>query len=207
MDFRIRPLDVEYDFVAIIDALPNSQRSSWKISEHLSKFLGTQGICQKCANCSTKLEFFKALDFFADKASKGELFCLHFVAHGNREGLVISATGEYIQWEEFRGALTRLNRIMNERLVLNLSSCKGIYGMSVVDPTVNETPFFCLVGPKRDILVRDAIRVNEMYYAKQIRRLEIPQAVEEINHCFGTQILYSISSEFYKRVKNNMDQS
>lgn len=206
MDLKIKPLDVEYDSVGIIDSLTDSERSRWKISEKLMDFLASNGIRQKCANCSTKQGFFDSLEFFGKKASKGKLFCLHFVAHGNREGLGISATGEHIQWGEFRAALTRLNQTMNERLVLNLSSCKGIHGISVVDPVLRETPFFCLVGPKRNILVQDAIRVNEMYYAKQMQGLEIPQAVEEINRVFGAEILYSMSSEFYKKVKNYMDQ-
>lgn len=205
MDHKIQPLDVEYDSVAIIDALPNSERSTWKISEQLKEFLASKGIQQECAECSSKQGFFRGIEYFVNKASRGDLFCLHFICHGNSGGLGIKETGEYIPWEEFRDALASLNQSMNGRLMLNLSSCQGIHGVKIVDPTVKETPFFGLVGPKQKISVPDAIRVNEMFYLKQIEGFEIPEAVTAINREFGTEILYSITSEFYRRVKNNLD--
>jgi hypothetical protein len=194
-------LDVEYDFVAVIDGLPKNERITHNISEPLITFLGNQGVNQQLAECNNKNGMIKSLEHFRARAHNGERFCLHFVCHGNENGLGLKSTGEMIEWPEFTAYLQSINEVMGNALIVNMSSCKGLHGIRIVDIDNASLPFFGLTGPKSLITPEEAKRINEKYYSKQLNDKEIPTIVSEINQELGSEVLYCVISEVYRCIQ------
>jgi len=194
-------LDVEYDLVAIVDGLPRDEREEYQISNNLMDFLAASGVQQQCAGCGNKAGLIRALQHFLHRANNGDLFCLHFVCHGNERGLGLKATGEFIGWDEFRYALGDINKAMGNRLIVNMSSCRGLHGIRIVDANSETLPFFGLVGPSDDLSIDDAKKMNMKYYELQLAGKEIQDAVSEINSIYSREMLYAINSRTYRHAQ------
>lgn len=61
-------LDVEYDFVAIIDGIPICERQGFNLGQELIEFLAKKGLPQEKADCPnpTSAIFFKKARFLSD---------------------------------------------------------------------------------------------------------------------------------------------
>ena len=207
MENNLKPLDVSYDFVAIIDGLPKNERDDWKISDSLIHYLAENGIEQLLSLCNNKNMLVQSFEYFERLAEKGKNFCLHIICHGNIQGIGIKETNEILQWEEFREKLYSINNLMNQRLICNMTSCFGLHGIKIVDENSNNYPFFGLIGPTKEIEVDIAKKINQLFYLKQLDGKEIQNIVKEINNEIGTEQIECISSEGYKKIKAYIQKS
>ncbi len=198
----LKPLEVTYDFVAIIDGLPNNERNKWKTSDNLIHFLADNGIEQLLSLCNDKNMLLQTFDYFEKLSEKGKKFCLHIVCHGNKDGIGIKATNERIKWEEFRERLFKINDFMSRSMIINMISCFGLHGIKIVDENSEDQPFFGLIGPAQKIGVKKADKVNRLFYSKQLDGKQIQDIVKEINDELGSEQIYCITSEGYKSIKN-----
>ena len=80
-------LDTEYDFVAVVDALSRADRQKYGIARPLIEGLGRMGVNQELAEVGNIPSLKVILSRFRIRAESGERFCLHFIAHGNKDGL------------------------------------------------------------------------------------------------------------------------
>jgi len=207
MTKRLKPLEVSYDFVAVIDGLPADERKNWKTSDSLIHFLTENGIEQLLSLCNDKNMLLQSLEYFEKLAGNGKKFCLHIICHGNSEGIGLKATNERIKWKEFREKLSIINKLMNQSLIVNMTSCFGLHGIKIVDEHSTDYPFFGLIGPSQKIGVKRADRINKLFYSKQLEGKQVQEIVKEINKEIGTEQIYCISSEGYKAIKNYLHKN
>ena len=193
-----KPLEVSYDFVAIIDMLPANERQTWQISDELKGLIEGFNLSCDRVNCSSKAEVVTALQRFCECARDGKKFCLHFVSHGSAAGLCVKATDESIQWCEFRSILKAINMAMDEKLILNMTTCEGLHGIKIVDPADKDMPFFGLIGVNRLLLPDEAVRLNEQFYSMMSAGKQIQTIIQEIAQAPGGEVLDCISSAGFK---------
>lgn len=204
----LKRLEVEYDFVAIIDGLPSVEREKWKISSNLTRFLDSQGIERKLLLCEDRRMFDEKMKCLEALAKAGKKFCLHIVCHGNKEGIAINKSPtEMIEWEVFSERLQTINESMEQNLIINLTSCYGLHGIKIVNENSTINPFFGLVGPSQEIEFRRAIEINELYYSLQLNEREIQEIVREINKKYKEELIYCISADGYREIKNTIEKS
>jgi hypothetical protein len=188
-------LEVEYDYVGIIDGLTCADRLRYEITEELTDLLVAGGVQVAIARVNNKLELLASLEAFRKEAVEGKKFMLHFVAHGNEGG--IAAAEEFCQWTELRPFLQRVHAATNETLLLNMSTCKGLHGIKATDHS-GPFPFFGLIGATADLLVEDAKAANRKIYEKWLAGLPVQRLVHETNSELGKELLFHISSEGYR---------
>lgn len=188
-------LDVEYDYVGIIDGLTEAERQDFAITQELSAILNVVGVQTAIARVGTRLELLGALETFRKEAVEGKKFVLHFVAHGNEAG--IAAQGEFCDWETLRPYLQRINSATSETLLLNMSTCKGLHGVKITGLS-GAYPFFGLIGAKKDLGVEDALVANRKVYEKWLAGMPVQKFVPETNKELGKDLLFNISSEGYR---------
>jgi hypothetical protein len=198
-------LDTEYDLVFIVDSLSDSERTDFRISEDLMQFLSNNGIRQLRALCSNKRMVLDAIEYSRILAKTGLKFCLQIVSHGTEEGLWIDQTGEDILWVELTQRLSELNTELSDTLIINMTSCKGLNGIKIVDEKSERLPFFGLVGCPRDLWTDEAKLVNEKFYNKLLEAKDISSIVAEIQTELAalgkTDVIFGISSKGYKTIK------
>ncbi|SRR6266446_1167379 len=82
-------LDTEFDYVAIVDFLPPSDRKSERTSEKLGNLLNRNHILWHRLTCHSKKSLISALLWLATESKSGRIFAIHFVGHGDPKGLVM----------------------------------------------------------------------------------------------------------------------
>lgn len=203
-----KTMEAELDFVAIIDGLPDAQRKQCKISENLTHYLASNGIEQMLSLCDDRDMFYNTMEYFKTLAKAGKKFCLHIICHGDQNGIGINkSSDEMIIWEGFTKILAEINTFMEDKLIINMTSCYGLHGIKIVDENSAENPFFGLIGPSKKINVKKAIEINEFYYSKQLKGKQIQKIIEEINEEYGKPIIYCISADGYKKIKNGLKKA
>jgi hypothetical protein len=168
MTDHLKQLDAEYDHVFIIDVLPEQEYERFKISQDLMQFLANNGIPQKLSICRNKKLFLATMQYLVRAAAKGEKFALHFVGHGNEQGIGIKTTNEFLPWEDYRMFLNNINSHMNGNLLVNMTSCKGLHGIKIVDVNTLPLPFFGLIGCSKNLKVSKGKQINQLFYYKII---------------------------------------
>jgi hypothetical protein len=196
-------LEVEYDFVAIVDGLPENERQSCRISDRLKKLVEEMGFSCERADCNTKRGMIAALQHFRDRARSGGKFCLHFVCHGSENGLWIKSTNESIEWRKFRRYMKTINDPMGGSLILNMSTCEGLHGIKIVDTEREDLPFFGLIGVSRILFPDEAIRLNEHFYSRLSAGSPIQEVIREISKDPGGEVLNCITAAGYKRLSKS----
>ena len=197
-----KKLDVTWDKVVIIDCLLEKERNDWQITEDLMQFLASIGMNQESYSCDNKKAFKKACLKILVLAKKGCNFCLHIVAHGNQDGILISTSNESISWIELEKILNETNSAMNKQLLLNMTSCKGLYGIKIADK-LNSKPFFGLIGYADDLYVCLGKLINEMFYSGIANGTPIEKNIAEIQDKLDIKSKLScISTQGYNIVKN-----
>jgi hypothetical protein len=192
----VRPtLDVEYDYVGIIDGLGPSDRKRFDITGQLMSFLGSAGVTTALAEVGSADELLGALETFRKQAVAGHRFMLHFVSHGDKNGIAVGA--DFADWVKIRPFLKRIHLATEETLLLNMSTCKGLHGVKIVDDS-ERYPFFGIIGAKEDLLVVDALKANKIVYDKWLAGVPVQQLAAEANSELGKEVLYSISAEGYR---------
>ena len=160
--------NVESDLVAVVDTLSRADRQKFDITRPLIDGLGRLGLQQERAEVGNVLGLKAALAHFRDKAVRGTKFCLHFVAHGCEDGIAIGEGQDLLTWEAFRSELRLMNDAMQGQMTVNMTSCRGLYGVRIVDVDDPSFPFFGLVGPKEDLAIPDAREFGLDFYRLQL---------------------------------------
>lgn len=190
-------LDANYDYVGIIDGLSCDDRKEFGITTELGNLLRSAQLPVKEALVNTKQELLDALNTFLRDAQDDQRFMLHFVAHGNEQGIQIGT--DFVTWEVLRPHLQEINVATERTLLLNMSTCKGLHGVKIVD-SVGEYPFFGLIGAKDDLDVSDALNANKIMYRKWLNDLPVQEIVPETNAELGKVVLFNISSEGFRKL-------
>ncbi|MDR0423430.1 MAG: hypothetical protein LBH46_02460 [Rickettsiales bacterium] len=198
----MKKLNVDYDYVYIIDCLPQSQRDEHKISEELMAFLKTKGISSHKLSCNERKAVFEALDYLIKQANNGKKFLLQIVSHGTKDGLWIEDTNEDIYWCEFREKLQKIHEKTANTLLLNMTSCRGLNGVKIVSEGESDYPFFGLIGCARNLHFWEGKIVNELFYSGLLKNKDINEIISQIQHELkkkGTEdnVVYGITSEGY----------
>jgi len=189
-----RALDIDFEEVIIIDLLSEAERRKFQISEDLRSDLAALGIPQFHLSCYNKDHVFQALNWSADRLRTAN-FVLHFTAHGNKDGIGLKATNEFIPWQELRGSLQNLNKKMEGNLIVNMMACKGISGVSIQSFEDPAEPFFGIIGPVKDIDIFRAKAIGKTFYEKMLNGIQIPTIVLGINNAEGETVLWCNSSQ------------
>lgn len=203
---KLNNLDVEYDQVFFIDCLPEDEHNEWKISQELMTFLADNGIVQTSSICRNKKLVIVTLQHILKLATSGTKFCLHIISHGDNNGLWIKSTNEDVLWTEITELLEKINNAMGGNLMVNMTSCLGLYGIKIVDENSQHYPFFGLVGYSDDLKVEKGKEINKLFYAKIIGGREIQQAVAELRQELNDEKIYCISSQGFKIIKNKLSK-
>jgi hypothetical protein len=188
-------LDVEYDYVGIIDGLEPADRKKFGITEQLKALLNGAGFTTALTLVSSKAELLGALEAFRVEATAGRRFMLHFVSHGNDDGIEVGT--EFADWATLRPFLQRIHAATEETLLLNMSTCRGLHGVKMVD-AAGAFPFFGLIGAKEDLYVHDALDANRRIYSKWMSGMPVQQLVPETNAELGRDVLFNLSAEGYR---------
>lgn len=203
-------LNVEYDLVFILDCLSQYERDKFQISEDLMNYLAGQGIEQLQAKCQNRNMVYEAFSHMEKIAQSGLRFCLQIVSHGTEDGLWIGETNDDIFWNELRARFESLNLKLDNTLIVNMSTCKGLNGIRIVDESANEFPFFGLIGCNRDLDIDEARKTNELFYMKMLEGKDIALIIKEIQAEFqktkSEDVIFGISSQGYKTIKNKLSK-
>ena len=199
-------IDVDYDYIFIIDCLPEDEYDKFKISQGLMQFLADNGIEQFTSICRNRSLVIATLEHLVNLAKQGAKFSIHFVSHGGDKGLWIKSTKEYVLWETFRQYLKQTNDHMNGALTINMSSCFGLHGIKIVEPTADNLPFFGLIGYNVKLKVKRAKEINKSFYSKLISGQQINEAVENTKTELSDENLFCITAQGYKIIKNTLSR-
>lgn len=191
-------LDAEYDYVGIVDGLSETDRNEFQITKQLKNLLLGEGVTTVTALVHTPSQLFDALDIFYDKALAGERFMIHFVSHGNDDGIQVG--DDFVTWDMLRPYLQKINVATDQTLLLNMSTCKGLHGVKIVDKD-GDYPFFGLIGAKTDLLVTDALEANRIMYRKWFNDMPVQKLVPETNQELGRDVLFNVSAEGFRNIK------
>lgn len=191
-------LDTCYDFVSIIDGLCSLDRTKFGISKRIDDILSKEGLPTRLALVSTKLEFIDELGELLDLAKAGKKFLIHIVAHGDEAGILAGA--EDVDWADMISGLQNINEATDNSIILNMSTCKGLYGARTI-PVEGKYPFFGLIGAKTDLAVSDALNANEIMYKKWLADIPVQEMVPETNKELGKEILFNLSAEGFRKLK------
>ena len=135
--------------IHIIQSLPEGE---WNTGLHLFRFLedlpGTRDHLQ-FTRVHTKKDMFGALGKIrATLVATGQIPLVHFEAHGNPGGLRLSSD-DFVEWHEFRAALTSINTACQLNLFIALSACSGESWVSMVRLS-EPAPFWGCIGPSSE---------------------------------------------------------
>ena len=75
----MKNLNVDYDYVFIIDCLTEEEYNKWKISQGLSQFLADNGIKQFSSICRNSKLVIATLKYLVKLSKEGAKFSIHFV--------------------------------------------------------------------------------------------------------------------------------
>ncbi|HEY3295647.1 MAG TPA: hypothetical protein VGL38_09415 [bacterium] len=192
-------LDVEYDFVAIIDLLPDEDRERFDLSGMIKSLFEHESISCRRFDCANISAFENAVSRLTCSA-QSEKFFIHVVGHGSEDGIGIGEF-DFLTWSELRKALVPMNELMSGSLILNMTTCRGIHAVKSVSIGDTTYPFFGLIGPKDDLGVADAIDINMRLYRKWIAGGSINEIVRAVNAELNQDIIYCISAEGYKKIR------
>lgn len=88
---------------------------------------------------------------------------LHFSSHGSKQGIALTS-GELMTWGELQKPLALLNKFVDGRLMLCLSTCEGVSAFQMAGRADAEQPFHTLVGPTTKIRWQDSLVAFVAFY-------------------------------------------
>lgn len=188
-------LDTEYDYVGIIDGLSDTERQKHQITKALKSFLQGEGVATATALVHTENQLLSALDRFHKEAISGKRFMLHFISHGNENGLWVGS--DFVNWSTFRPFFQAIHSATDQTLLINMSTCKGLHGIKIVDKD-GDYPFFALIGAKSNLLIVDALNANKIMYKKWLNDMPVHKIVPETNNELGKEVLFHVSAEGFR---------
>jgi len=193
-------LDVTYDFVGIIDFLPDRDRKTYGLGDKLVTLLNRNRVAWQQLNCLNKQGFAQALLHFAKESKKGKAFGLQLIGHGDSSGLVMPE-GPIMAWHNIAPGFRAFDPNILSQCILNLSCCFGLNGIKITDHLPDAGRFFGVLGPSRPIGFDEAYKVNSKIYRKWAEGMKFNDIIREVNKEFGKQILYGLTSQGYHTFK------
>jgi hypothetical protein len=201
-------LNVEYDLIFILDCLSQKERDEFRISEDLMDYLASQGIRQLQAKCQNRNMVYDAFSYMNKLADSGLRFCLQIVSHGTEKGLWIGDSNDDILWHELTDKFKILNTKLDNSLIVNMSTCKGLNGIKIVDINADKFPFFGLIGCNRDLYIDEAKKTNQLIYSKLLDGKDISKIISEVQDEFrkdkSEEVIWGISSQGYNIIKRTL---
>jgi len=191
-------LNVDFDFIAIIDCLSDDERKEFCDSASLAQYLASEGLNNRYYYCGNKASVMHLLELLASESTKGLKFPIVFISHGTNLSLLIKHKSENIEWQEMREPLMKINLNMHGNLLVLMSCCYGFEGYKIDKRDSEEESFFGIIGPQRIIKPEESINANEIFFNSLLKGMEVPKAVEEINKVLGPNSYRAIASQDYK---------
>lgn len=130
-------------------------------------------------NVDSKKDFRSVMQYLIDNTKEGTLFTLHIVSHGNMDGIG-TALDDMVVWSELFCYSRRLNVIMGNNLLLVLSSCIGGGILSYIEPE-DRAPYRAIIANTRSVIMADALKGFESFYADYYNMLDFPKAIKALN--------------------------
>ncbi|GGF43755.1 caspase family protein [Echinicola rosea] len=201
-----KKLDVEYDQIIILDLLSENERTDWKITEELRDVLKGERFSVHPIYLSNKQELLDALEQLTTQAKAGKRYMLHFVGHGNSDCIGFKHNHELIPWSQLEVPLQNLNKVSDETLVLNMTTCKGLNVIKAVDHMKVEKPFFGIIGYSADLDYCVGISANKIFYLSMSNGIQINKAIEKVKKETGDDNFHCITAQGYSAIKNKIEQ-
>ncbi len=128
----------------------------------------------------TKQALFERLALIAEHVrSTGRSPVVHFEMHGDHEGLQLTS-GELIDWQDLKPALTRINVTSRLNLLVVVQACYGQWILQVVQPT-ERAPIWGLIGPSRELFPYEVDAGNLAFYSALLKTRDGGAAWEAMN--------------------------
>jgi len=131
-----------------------------------------------------KDEFFRALGDIKDAVlNKGHFPFLHFEMHGGDEGFRL-ASGERVLYTELTDFCREINVFLKNKLLISIAACKGAAMYKMID--INKpTPFFGIIGPKKDMYNVDLLSDFGSFYDVLLLEHDLEAAIDALNRFQG----------------------
>lgn len=197
MEYENPELDTKYDFVCILDGLSSTERNKYKISDTLNSIFESNDLASCVSEPNSSSELFSELEKLQELAEDGLRFLIHMVAHGDELGIQIGS--DPVDWPDLLTHLQSIHQKTGNTLILNMSTCKGLYGSRIV-PVDGNLPFFGIIGAKENLVVQDALKANEIMYKKWLEGVPVQKMVPETNSELGKNLLFNLSAEGYREL-------
>jgi hypothetical protein len=198
-------LEVNYDFVWIIDGLVAEQSKGFGLTRAVGDQLRKAGFSFNLTHCHSKQHLLDTLQQLSREASGGAKFAIQFICHGVRskqsgKPLGLRMGTELVRWNELSEPLRQVNHAMAGDLILNMTACFGINAIKAVGDLGQPYPFFGLLGPKRAVKIREALWLNRQIYARWFAGQDFSPMIKAINEAFGSEIIFIVSAEGYDKI-------
>ncbi|NML40855.1 hypothetical protein HHL17_26900 [Chitinophaga sp. G-6-1-13] len=156
----------------------------------------------------TDIEVFEHLDNVqAEISETNEKYVIHFVCHGNEDGIGIfdkSDNVSFIAWEDLRERFRDIYLATKQRVMTSFSSCEGLNVVKLI-ASFKPCPFDSVTGSFEKISFRDSVDGYEHFYNKIYNGETIEAAMEETRRkypsmgfsAFTTQKLVKIGWDGY----------
>jgi len=125
-------------------------------------------------------EFIDCLQDLIDRTEEGTIFTLHIVSHGDECRIGTEIGKNEVRWDELFHYTRQLNVIMDNKLLLVLSSCVGGGVLSFIEPE-KRAPYMAIVGNTREVMTEDARKGFDAFYADYYDALDFPKAIQALN--------------------------
>ena len=132
---------------------------------------------------------------------------LHISAHGYKEGIQLS-NGEILKWAEFRNLLTPINKALNNRLLVCLSSCEGYSGTRMAMFLEDESyPFYAIVANSMKPTWSDTAVAYSTFYHLLAKGKSLTDAIDAMriasdNSTFGVETAANSRQVYINHISN-----
>lgn len=128
----------------------------------------------------TREDFFGALEAIVGNIGGFNLPCLlHVVCHGDEVGIQL-ADNTCIDWPDLRKHCRSLYESTGSRLVMCISSCRGIH-MSRLVAHFEPCPYYALIGSFEDLGIEESAVGFTTFYSSLFEGKSISDALDEAN--------------------------
>ena len=186
-------LHIEYDLVWIVDGLPSDESKSFGLTVDVGNQLRAAGYSFNLNYCTSEAALDRAIAQMQSAALSGARFPVQLICHGNKSGIAMG--NDLKMWDTLRPHLEQLNASMNGNLILNVTSCFGLYGLNTVAAGAKLFPFFGLFGSNRKLTVQEARDINRRFYELWFAGTDLGKIVRVINAERGDEVLFCGSAE------------
>ncbi len=176
----------------IIDSL---DKSEWQSADMLYKTLKEmEGIVLEVElhKVIYREDLFNLLEVIYKNVENGNgVPILHFVLHGNEEGLVLSS-GNFIDWEELATAILRINIASANNLFITMAVCYGFFIGHIQSVPHTRTAFFLILGREGEHMGGDFTNDYRKFYSTLATSSNFAEAMDAIdsNNRSGYKLYY-----------------